>query len=60
MKLTVKELLKEILTKCDLDAEVKLYNNFADELDEPGKELDYWKAGYNENGEFQIDVIDYL
>lgn len=60
MKLTVKELLKELLSKCDLDAEVKFYRCFADELDDPGIELDYWKAGYNEHGEFQIDFIDFL
>ena len=62
MKLTVRELLRELLTKCDLDAEVKVLSIFADEMDknDPGKELDYWKAGYNEHGDFQIDVIDFL
>lgn len=60
MKLTVRELLKELLTKCDLDAEVKFYHCFADELDDPGKEDDYWRSGYNDNGEFEICIIDFL
>lgn len=60
MKVTVKELLKELLSKCDLDAEVKFYHCFADELDDPGKELDYWKAGYDDNGNFKIDIIEFL
>lgn len=60
MKLTVRELLKELLTKCDLDAEVKIMMRFADELDDPGKEQDYWKSEYNEDGDFIIDIIDFL
>lgn len=62
MKLTVRELLKELLTKCDLDAEVKFYQCFADELEDQdqGKEQDYWKSGYNDNGEFEINLIDFL
>lgn len=60
MKVTVRELLKSLLEKCDLDAEVKICRYFADELDAGGKEDDYWKAGYNEDGSFEISVIDNL
>lgn len=60
MRVTVKELLKEILTKCDLDAEVKFYYKFVDELGEEGKEIDFFGMGYQDNGSFKIDIVESL
>ncbi len=60
MKLTVKELLRELLAKCDLDAEVKFYYKFADELDEDGKEIDFFETGYQDDGSFKVDLVEFL
>lgn len=60
MRVTVKELLKEILTKCDLDAEVKFYYKFVDELGEEGKEIDFFGMGYQDDGSFKIDIVESL
>lgn len=60
MKLTVKELLRELLSKCDLDAEVKFYHKFADELEEDGKEMDFFGMRYDDDGSFKVDIVEFL
>lgn len=62
MKVTVRELLRELLAKCDLDAEVKFYYKFADELDEDGdgKEIEFFGMGYQDDGSFKIDLVEFL
>lgn len=60
MKLTVKELLRELLAKCDLDAEVKFYYKFVDELGEEGKEIDFFGMGYQDDGSFKVDLVEFL
>lgn len=60
MKVTVRELLKALLEKCDLDSEVKFYHKFADELGEDGKEMDFFGMRYDDDGSFKIDVVEFL
>lgn len=60
MKITVRELLRELLAKCDLDAEVKFYHKFADELGEDGKELDFFGMRYQDDGSFKVDLVEFL
>jgi hypothetical protein len=60
MKVTVRELLKALLEKCDLEAEVKFYHKFADELGEDGKEIEFFGMGYQDDGSFKVDVVEFL
>lgn len=58
MKITVKDLLKALLEKCDLEAEVKVFFRDANELNKDGKEIDLFCIKYDDNGYFSIDVIE--
>jgi hypothetical protein len=60
MKVTVRELLRELLAKCDLDAEVKFYYKFADELDNDGKEIEFFGMRYQDDGSFKVDLVEFL
>lgn len=58
MKVTVKDLLKALLEKCDLEAEVKVFSKDANKLNKDGKEIDLFCIKYDDNGYFSIDVIE--
>ena len=58
MKLLVKDLIKELLEQHRPDDEVKIVRAFADDIDDV-VEMDLFDSGYDDDGTFQIKVIEW-
>lgn len=60
MTLTIKELIEKLLShNFDPNKEVKFGLAFAEDISDT-KEIEYFDASYNDNGEFIIRVVRFL